>query len=324
MESPPLKLNILIVGASIAGLTAITALRTVGHKITIFASSTPLNEVGAAITLAPNGTRLLSHLGFEFEAAKGVRIKSPSVYFGNTLEQQTNASLRDVDDEDMTGFPSRYFHRVDLHNRLKKLALRDDREGSVEIFLGVRIVRVDVENAELELDDGRVWKGDLLIGADGMHSCVRKAALEFSGEGEEIEDLGWDINRWLLDRKTVEEDKELREVYLQGNDRSVWITPHEGQSKRLVWYSCRKYNALAHRVLMKSLTDLQPRVLTMRTQKSREHQDLETSQPSPIRSFVYGKTILIGGVAHPNLPFNGQGGNKTLEDVLHFRKSSQM
>lgn len=109
MESAPLKLNILIVGASIASLTAITALRTVGHKITvnhhsipaqnltdgqIFASSTPLNEVGAAITLAPNGTRLLSHLGFEFEAAKGVRIKSPSMYFGDTLEQQTNASLR--------------------------------------------------------------------------------------------------------------------------------------------------------------------------------------------------------------------------------------
>lgn len=121
----------------------------------------------------------------------------------------------------MTGFPSRSFQRVDLHNGLKKLALRDDGEGSVEIFLGVRIVWVDVENAELELDDGRVWKGGLLFGADGMHSCVRKAALEFSGEEEEIEDLGWDINRWLLDRKTVEEDEELREVWLQGNDKSV-------------------------------------------------------------------------------------------------------
>ncbi|KAH9221252.1 hypothetical protein DL95DRAFT_288067 [Leptodontidium sp. 2 PMI_412] len=304
MESAPLKLNILIVGASIASLTAITALRTVGHKITIFASSTPLNEVGAAITLAPNGTRLLSHLGFEFEAAKGVRIKSPSMYFGDTLEQQTNASLRD-----MTGFPSRSFQRVDLHNGLKKLALRDDGEGSVEIFLGVRIVWVDVENAELELDDGRVWKGGLLFGADGMHSCVRKAALEFSGEEEEIEDLGWDINRWLLDRKTVEEDEELREVWLQGNDKSI-----------LVWYSCRKYDTFTYRVLMTSLTDLQPRGTKSRFRKAESIKTWRLRNRAPTRSFVYGKTILIGDAAHTNLPFNGQGGNQALEDCAALQK----
>ena len=166
------------------------------------------------------------------------------MYFGDTLEERKNAfsasALWNIDVEDITGYPNRSFHRVDLHNELKKLALRDDGEGAVEVHLGVRIVRVDIENAEVKLDDGRSWKGDLLIGADGIHSCVRKAALEYSGETENIEDLGWDISRWLLERKDVEEDDELREVYLKGNDRSVWMTPHEGQSKRLVWYTCRK------------------------------------------------------------------------------------
>lgn len=142
--------------------------------------------------------------------------------------------------EDMTGFPYRSFHRVDLHNGLKKLALDEDLSGEVEVLLGVKIVRVDVENAQIELDDERTWKGDLLIGADGVHSCVRKAALEYSGEKDEIENLGWDINRWLLDRSEVEEDEELREVYRMGGGRSTWVTPHEGKSKRLVWYTCRK------------------------------------------------------------------------------------
>lgn len=173
-----------------------------------------------------------------------MRVKSPSTYFGDTLEERKNAfpasALWNIDVEDITGYPNRSFHRVDLHNELKKLALRDDGEGAVEVHLGVRIVRVETENAEVKLDDGRSWKGDLLIGADGIHSCVRKAALEYSGETEDIEDLGWDISRWLLERKDVEEDDELREVYVKGNDRSVWITPHEDQSKRLVWYTCRK------------------------------------------------------------------------------------
>lgn len=171
-------------------------------------------------------------------------MKSPSMYFGDTLEERKNvfpaSSPWNVNVEDLTGFPNRSFHRVDLHDGLKRMALRDDAGGSVDLLLGVKIVRVDVENAEVELDDGRKWKGDLLVGADGIHSCVRKAVLEFSGETEEIEDLGWDIHRWLLDRRTVEQDDELREVYLKGDDRSVWITPHEGQSKRLVWYTCRK------------------------------------------------------------------------------------
>tara|TARA_R110002060_G_scaffold35427_2_gene46292 strand:+ start:533 stop:1471 length:939 start_codon:yes stop_codon:yes gene_type:complete len=255
----PIKLNILIVGAGIAGLTAAASLRAAGHKITvcffpiistldltwqIFESSTLLDEVGAAITIAPNGSRVLAHIEFDFEAAKGVRVKSPSMYFGDTLKEQKNAfpvsAVWNIDVEDMTGFPNRSFHRVDLHNELKKLALRDDGQGTVEVHLGARVVRVNIENAEVGLDGGRLRKGDLLIGADGIHSCVRKAALEYSGETEDIEDLGWDISRWLLDRKDVEEDDELREVYVKGNDRSVWITPHKGQSKRLVWYTCRK------------------------------------------------------------------------------------
>ncbi|KAH7384933.1 hypothetical protein BKA64DRAFT_646370 [Cadophora sp. MPI-SDFR-AT-0126] len=341
MESPiPIKLNILVVGAGIAGLTAVAALRTAGHNITIFESSTLLNEVGAAITLAPNGSRVLSHLGFDFEAARGVRVKSPSLYFGDTLEERKNAfpasPFWDVDVEDLTGFPYRSFHRVDLHDGLKKLALRDDGKGTVEIRLSAKIVRVDVENAEIELEDGRVWRGDLLIGADGIHSCVRKAALESSGETEEIEDLGWDISRWLLDRTDVEGDDELREVYAKGNDRSVWTTPHEGQSKRLVWYTCRNgevQNMVALIPTSKGEAEPEPDLDKLLEQFSNFHPSLlklfkkagtiktwRLRNRNPIKSFVYGKTVLIGDAAHANLPFNGQGGNQALEDCAVLQR----
>ena len=80
--------------------------------------------------------------------------------------------------EETIGLPRRAVHRVDLHNTLKELALRDDRRSPrVELHLGLRIVRVDVGNVEVEMADGKIWRGDVLVGADGIHSIARKFAL---------------------------------------------------------------------------------------------------------------------------------------------------
>jgi salicylate hydroxylase len=168
---------------------------------------------------------------------------SVSVFAGDTLEEKHVYPPGSMDRiEENLGFPYRAFHRVDLHNTLRLMALTDNGKGmKINLKLGVKIVRVDVENAEIELDDASVWKGDLLIGADGVHSCVRKAALGFSketGEEEVSQDGGWDIFRWLLDTKVIEDDAELTALYRQG--RQTFVYPHEGKTYRLVWYSCRE------------------------------------------------------------------------------------
>jgi salicylate hydroxylase len=66
--------------------------------------------------------------------------------------------------------------------------------------------------------------------------------LSWSGvrEGEEEnEDSGWDIYRWLLDTKAVEDDEEIAGL-LKRNTRSTFVVPHEEKTLRLVWYQCRK------------------------------------------------------------------------------------
>lgn len=165
---------------------------------------------------------------------------SVSVFAGDTLEEKHVYPPGVMDRiEENLGFPYRAFHRVDLHSELRNMALKDDGSGvKVDLHLGVKIVRVDVEEAEIEMEDGKVWKGDLLVGADGIHSCVRRAALGFD-KAEESEDGGWDIFRWLLDTRFVDEDAELKGLWRQG--RQTFILPYQGKNIRLVWYSCREY-----------------------------------------------------------------------------------
>jgi hypothetical protein len=55
-------------------------------------------------------------------------------------------------------------HRVDLHNCLKQRA-----SETATLHTGCTIVRIDIDNSLVVLDDGREFTADVLLGADGAH-----------------------------------------------------------------------------------------------------------------------------------------------------------
>lgn len=55
-------------------------------------------------------------------------------------------------------------HRVDLHNRLKQRA-----SETATLHTGCTIVKIDIDNSLVVLDDGREFTADVLLGADGAH-----------------------------------------------------------------------------------------------------------------------------------------------------------
>lgn len=56
-------LNVIIIGAGIAGLSAGIALAQTGHSVTILERVPQITEAGAGIQLAPNATRILRRMG---------------------------------------------------------------------------------------------------------------------------------------------------------------------------------------------------------------------------------------------------------------------
>lgn len=61
--------------------------------------------------------------------------------------------------------------RVVLHNVLKSRALEED----ISIHSGCKLARIDADEGHVELQDGRRFYGDVLLGADGVHVSMFNA-----------------------------------------------------------------------------------------------------------------------------------------------------
>lgn len=68
-------LDVAVIGGGIGGLSAATALRKSGHKVTIYERADFAGEVGASISCAANGTRWLEEWKVDITIGKGVALK---------------------------------------------------------------------------------------------------------------------------------------------------------------------------------------------------------------------------------------------------------
>ena len=158
----------LIVGAGIGGLAAGLALKRAGWNVRIFERAADPRELGFALLLAPNAIAALEELG----------VAAPIVAGGAT---PTSAEVRRPD--------GRVLRRLDVSDSRRAIggapvvALRPLVHGALLDAVGRDALTVDAEvtgvsasgsHPSITLASGETVKGDLVVGADGVHSTIRR------------------------------------------------------------------------------------------------------------------------------------------------------
>jgi 2-polyprenyl-6-methoxyphenol hydroxylase-like FAD-dependent oxidoreductase len=161
----------IVVGAGIGGVTAAIALLRSGVDVEVYEAAETLAEVGAGLSLMPNGVRVLDRLGIG-DAAR--RLSGQIDTYG--LRAPDGRWLRRIDASKLErryGAPMLALHRADLHGLLvEKLP-----DGVVRLGSPCARVTPNRSHATVHLPDEREVSADAVIGADGLNSVARRAVV---------------------------------------------------------------------------------------------------------------------------------------------------
>ncbi|MFS2101898.1 FAD-dependent oxidoreductase [Variovorax sp. Varisp85] len=310
-------LHVLIAGAGIGGLCCALALQRRGFRVTVLEQAPQLGEVGAGFQVSANGSRCLADIGLGEELPKlATEAAGKQVRLWNSGQTW---KLFDLGAESVQkyGFPYYLIYRADLH----ALMARHVRERQSDaIKLGAKVVSFtqDDDGAEVELEGGERVRGDVLVGADGVHSRVRGAMFgqspaQFTGC------VAW---RGLVPREALPS-------HLHANVGTNWIGP----GAHVIHYPLRE-GKLVNFVGIVERSDWQVESWTERgtveeclNDFRHWHEDVQClirgiGQPykwallsrQPMDSWTQGRVTLLGDACHSTLPFLAQGAVMALED----------
>jgi salicylate hydroxylase len=163
------NLNVAVVGAGYGGAAAAKALSLLGADVTVYEQAEQIREVGAGIGLRPATMDLFRRLGIFGAIA---RVSSPSDYFeiltatGDPIMKEAWPGIHDFEVETTTHL----IHRGDFIDALLGVLPK----GMVRVGHKLETVEDKGDRAVLTFANGATAEADLVIGADGIKSVVRR------------------------------------------------------------------------------------------------------------------------------------------------------
>lgn len=309
--------RVLVAGGGIGGLTAALALLKMGCDVEVYEQAPQLKELGAGLQLAANGTRALYALGVGEELkALSCEAESKEIRIWNTGERWKLHDLGKVSVE-RYGYPYLTVYRPDLLGVLERAVRREKPDA---IRLGAKCIgfHQTATQVTLNLESGASASGDVLVGADGVHSRIRQALFgpdrpEFTG-----------IVAW---RGIVPMEELPRHMARMVG--SNWVGP----GGHVVHYPLRGGKVMN---FVGALERSDWRVESWSARGTREelrsdfagwHEDVHAlvrgipipykwalMVRAPMERWTLGRVSLLGDACHSMVPFLAQGANMAIED----------
>ena len=295
--------RILIVGAGIAGLAAARTLAGAGFSAEVVEREPTWGEAGTGIYLPGNATRALRALGLDqavLDRAVVIPRQRVSNHRGRLLVEVDLAELWDG-----VG-PCLALHRADLHAVLR------DGAHEVPIRMGVEIRRLHERDGtvSVEFKDGITGEYELVIGADGIHSTVRRLAFGRDAIARPVGQVGW--------RFITACPAEVTTWSVMLGHRTAFLTIPIGNG--LVYCYCDVVSSSGEDPdqdlgrLFSGFAEPVPGLLASVPERALVHRS--TIEEVALDSWTRGRVVLVGDAAHATSPNMAEGAAMALEDAL--------
>lgn len=319
--------DILIAGAGLGGLTAALALIQRGHRVRVFEQASELREVGAGVQLGANGTRILIALGLEQAMQQVVcAAAGKEIRLGTTGQTWPVFDLGETSVQRF-GAPYWMVHRGDFHKVLLD-AVRLADPDAVRPGNGVVGFDQTADSVTLHLANGEHAAGDVLIGADGVHSRIRtqmfgQGAAEFTGI------MAW---RGLvpMDRLPPHQRRMVGANWLGVGGHVVTYPLRRGELLNFVgvierddWRVESWDEPGSQQECLRDLRNWHEDVKTIIRAIDTPYKWALLGR-EPLDRFAQGRVCVMGDAAHPTLPFLAQGANMALEDAVVIARCLEM
>lgn len=307
-----------IIGGGIGGITAAIALDQSGIDFEIFEAAPELKPIGAGIVMASNAMQVFQRLGIE-RKIKEAGLEIVGAYsVDQSFQLISGLSVK----EKVTpryGIGSYAFHR----GRLQQTLLEEI--DSAKIHLNKRLLALEQrhDRVTLTFDDGTRTEADIVIGADGIKSSVRKnifgeVPLRYSGQTcwRGMANFSLSGDKALNSYEMWGKRKGLRFGFVPTAENEVYYfatlftepngkdEPGTAKRKLLDLYSVFGRHAV-------QLIEATPEDKIIRS---------DISDFVPIKQWWKGRIALLGDAAHATTPNLGQGGCQAVEDAFVIAK----
>lgn len=310
-------MKVLIAGAGIGGLS--TALCCLHHGLDplVIERADTLSEVGAGIQIPPNAMRIFNRLGMRDRIARdSFAPDAIEARMGRSGRKLFRIPLQDYA-QNRWGAPYLHIHRADYIQALAD-ALLDRAPDALKLARTIQSYERTAQGVTLHCADGQSITGDVLIGADGIHSAIRKQMLgpdqpRFTGN------VAW---RAVVPMSTLGD-------LAPPPTACLWMGPN----RHAVTYRLRR-GELANLVAVVERNDWQDEAWSAQGDTADALADFAGWDPiitrileradtlyrwalfdrDPLPRWTDGPVALLGDAAHPMLPFLAQGAAMAVED----------